>query len=142
MGFLGFSGCNDSANLKFGFVGELGLCTFLSLSKEKYQKNATQGRHPRYLPWESIPLISAPFRFCEMALRAIRSQFAIEPNCRRSADNSVGRPFGNNPRVSVIRQKTSDLGLQQSGESVRGFGSCRPFAQSDSFAYWRKSRAR
>ena len=31
---------------KLGFVGEIDLCTFLSVSREKYQKSATQGRPP------------------------------------------------------------------------------------------------
>ena len=33
-----------------GFIGEIDLCTFLSLSREKYQKSATQGRG---LPYET-----------------------------------------------------------------------------------------
>ena len=33
------------------FIGEIDICTFLSLSREKYQKSATQGRPPRCLPY-------------------------------------------------------------------------------------------
>ena len=34
-------------------------CTFLSMSTEKYQKNAPQGRTPRFLPYVSIILVRA-----------------------------------------------------------------------------------
>ena len=36
---------------KLEFIGEIDMCTFLSLSREKYQKSATQGRPPRCLPY-------------------------------------------------------------------------------------------
>ena len=59
---------------KLGFIGEF-VCHFLSLSRESGAKSATQGRYPRYLPWESIRLICAPFRRGEKALCAGKSQF-------------------------------------------------------------------
>ena len=35
---------------KFEFIGEMGLCTFLSVAKEKYQKNRHLRKVPRYFP--------------------------------------------------------------------------------------------
>ena len=46
---------------KFGFIGERGSCTFLSVAKEKYQKNRHVRKGPRSFPYGSYPLSGAPF---------------------------------------------------------------------------------
>ena len=47
---------------KVEFVGEMNMCTFLSLSREKYQKSATQGRLPWRLPYGTHHLCARPLR--------------------------------------------------------------------------------
>ena len=49
---------------KGGFI-----CTFLSTSREKYQKSATKGKDPRSSPLETSPLICAHFRSAKMSTR-------------------------------------------------------------------------
>ena len=46
------------------------LCTFLFVSKEKYQKNATQEMNPRFLPCEIILLICAHFASAKWLMRS------------------------------------------------------------------------
>ena len=47
---------------ELGFIGEIDMCTFLSLSREKYQKSATQGRPPECLPYGTHHLCARPLR--------------------------------------------------------------------------------
>jgi hypothetical protein len=83
-----------------------------------------------------------------MALRAVGSQFAGEPQCWRSANIADVHPFGGNPRFSFIRQDKLQLGAEAKGEFradgappfVRVTWSLRPYAQSDSFALAKESR--
>ena len=46
---------------KLGFIGEIGLRTFLSVAKEKYQKNRHVRKGPRSFPYGSYPLSGAAF---------------------------------------------------------------------------------
>ena len=48
-------------NGKLEFIGEKGLCTFLSVAKEKYQKNRHVRKGPRSFPYGSYPLSGAAF---------------------------------------------------------------------------------
>ena len=43
------------------FIGEIGLRTFLSVAKEKYQKNRHARKGPRSFPYGSYPLSGAAF---------------------------------------------------------------------------------
>ena len=65
------------------------LCPFLSMSRERGEKSATQGGHPRCLPWETIHLICAPFRYTAKWNGAERSRSDGWPSCRRS-DGQLG----------------------------------------------------
>ena len=47
--------------VKLEFIEEIGLCTFLSVAKEKYQKNRHVRKVPRYFPYGSYPLSGAAF---------------------------------------------------------------------------------
>jgi len=44
-----------------GFIVEMGLCTSLSVAKEKYQKSATQGRPPGASLTEPTTCVRDPF---------------------------------------------------------------------------------
>ena len=55
------SGLEDFEHAKLEFIGEMGLCTFLSVAKEKYQKNRHVRKVPGYFPYESYPLSCAAF---------------------------------------------------------------------------------
>ena len=56
----------------FRFVGEKDLCTFLSVAKEKYQKNRHLRKVPRSFPYGSYPLSGAAFLpFGKKALCAV-----------------------------------------------------------------------
>ena len=46
---------------KLEFIGEIDMCTFLSLSREKYQKSATQGRPPGASLTEPTTCVRDPF---------------------------------------------------------------------------------
>ena len=48
-------------SIKLGFIGEMRLCTFLSVAKEKYQKNRHVRKVPRSFPYGSYPLSGAAF---------------------------------------------------------------------------------
>ena len=74
-------------SIKLGFIGEMRLCTFLSVAKEKYQKNRHVRKVPRYFPYGSYPLSRAAFLpFGKKALCAMTSRVAGSPQPRRSAE--------------------------------------------------------
>ena len=135
----------DPSIFKLGFFGELlpdnKLCfaPFSPCREKGAQRGATQGRYPRYLPWESIPLICAPFRRGEKALCAVKSQFDGEPRCRQSADH-LGCLPNRGEALQQANHRLRDGRIRADGAPpfVRVCGSCRPYAPSTAFAGWRK----
>ena len=121
---------------KLGFIGELGLRTFLSVAKEKYQKNRHVRKGPRSFPYGSYPLSGAAF------LPGAKRLYARVLHGSPAVRNLGGAPSS---RVSPVRGDDS-MGflflLRVSGEVsadgappfVRALCCPRPSAQSDLFA--------
>ena len=123
----------------------MGLRTFLSVAKEKYQKNRHLRKVPRYFPYGSYPLSGAPF------CRGAKGPYALLLHGSMEVRNLGGAPSS---RFSPVRGDDSMdflFFLRVSGEMsadgappfVRAIWYPRPSAHSDSFApLWAKgSRA-
>ena len=121
---------------KFGFIGEMGLCTFLSVAKEKCQKNRHVRKGPRSFPYGSYPLSGAAFLpFGKKALCAMTSRVAGSPQPRRSAElagQTCSRGCTRN--FLFLLRVLGDFRADGAPPFVRGIGCPRPSAQSDSFA--------
>ena len=124
------------------------LCTFLSLSTEKYQKNATKGLGALWTPvfpiWVCLTEDIHGGGFEKRLRKSQRRRFShAPPNSTPSRCAAIVAVAASLPRRArpVIRQ-TPYLPAEKKGEfrtngappSVRVIGSWRPYAQSDSFA--------
>ena len=126
---------------KLGFVGEMELCTFLSVAEEKYQKNRHLRKVPGYFPYGSYPLSCAAFLpFGKKALCAMTSRVAGSPQPRRSAElagQTCSRGCAKN--FLFLLRVLGDFRADGAPPFVRGIGCPRPSAHSDSFApLWAK----
>ena len=119
-----------------GFIGEMRLCTFLSVAKEKYQQNRHARKGPRSFPCGSYPLSGAAFLpFGKKALCAGTSRVAGCPQPRRSAElagQTCSRGCARN--FLFLLRVLGDFRADGAPPFVRGIGCPRPSAQSDSFA--------
>ena len=118
------------------FIGERGLRTFLSVAKEKYQKNRHVRKGPRSFPYGSYPLSGAAFLpFGKKALCAMTSRIAGCPQPRRSAELAVQTcSRGCTRNLFFLPRVSGDFRADGAPPFVRGIGCPRPSAQSDSFA--------
>ena len=114
----------------------MGLCTFLSVAKEKYQKNRHVRKGPRSFPYGSYPLSGAAFLpFGKKALCAGTSRVAGSPQPRRSAElagQTCSRGCARN--FLFLLRVLGDFRADGAPPFVRGTWYPRPSAQSDSFA--------
>ena len=112
------------------------LCTFLSVAKEKYQKNRHVRKGPRSFPYGSYPLSCAAFLpGGKKALCAMTSRVAGSPQPRRSAElagQTCSR--GCTRKFLFLLRVLGDFRADGAPPFVRGIGCPRPSAQSDSFA--------
>ena len=128
-----------------GFIGAFGLRTFLSLAKEKYQKNRHVRKVPRYFPYGSYPQSGAAFLpEGKKALCAGTSRVAGSPQPRRSAElaeQTCSRGCARN--FLFLLRVWGDFRADGAPPFVRVIWCPRPSAHSDSFALlWaRESRA-
>ncbi len=91
------------------------------MSREKYQKSATQERDPRSLPWETIPLICAPLSPGRRK-RLIAQTVSV---CRKAAMSAERRHRGQRPvwlnfPASVYRAVQRGLSVEAEGGAPRG----------------------
>ena len=114
----------------------MGLCTFLSVAKEKYQKNRHVRKGPRSFPYGSYPLSGAAFLpFGKKALCAMTSRVAGSPQPRRSAE-LAGQTCSRGCATSFLflLRVLDNFRADGAPPFVRGIGCPRPSAQSDSIA--------
>ena len=69
------------------FIGEMDMCTFLSLSREKYQKSATQGRPPGASLTEPTTCVRDPF-----AIGVAKESECAEDRGQQKARTNGGAP--------------------------------------------------
>ncbi len=119
-GFFAGDGWMVAKCFKFGFVG-LFVYVLFSPCREKSTKRAPlkESTHGTFLK-DPIPLSARHFASGQNGQRAVKSQFAIEPHGRQSADRAVGCPFGGNPRFFVIRQVKKRLWAEAKRQVPRG----------------------
>ena len=121
---------------KVVLVGEMERRTFLSVAKEKYQKNRHVRKGPRSFPYGSYPLSGAAFLpESKKALCAGTSRVAGSPQPRRSAElagQNCSRGCARN--FLFLLRVLGDFRADGAPPFVRGIGCPRPSAQSDSFA--------
>ena len=114
----------------------MGLCTFLSVAKEKYQKNRHVRKGPRSFPYGSYPLSGAAFLpFGKKALCAMTSRIAGSPQPRRSAE-LAGLAYSRGCLMGCffLLRVSGELSADGAPPFVRALCCPRPSAQSDSFA--------
>ena len=125
-----------SLYFKSGFIGEMGSCTFLSVAKEKYQKNRHVRKGPRSFPYGSYPLSRAAFLpGGKKALCAMTSRVAGCPQPRRSAE-LAGLAYSRGCATSflVLLRASGEMSADGAPPFVRALCCPRPSAHSDPFA--------
>ena len=101
---------------KFGFIGEMDICTFLSLSREKYQKSATQGRPPKVPPLRNPPPLCATPSPSEWRRSLIARKVG---DTRYPARTAERRPCGNRPKRGEERENFSLIPANRSVPRAR-----------------------
>ena len=104
----------------------MGLCTFLSVAKEKYQKNRHLRKVPRSFPYGSYPL---------SGICPVTSRVAGGPQPRRSAE-LAGLAYSRGCATSFffLLRVSGEMSADGAPPFVRVMWYPRPSAQSDLFA--------
>jgi len=97
---------------KLQFIGEMDMCTFLSLSREKYQKSATQGRPPGASLTEPTTYARDPF-----AIGVTKGSECAEGRGQQRARTNGGAPSALNTPETRRRKRKSIESSPRTGES-------------------------
>ena len=94
---------NTSNGDKLELIGKMRLCAFLSVAKEKYQKNRHVRKGPRSFPYGSYPLSGAPF------CRGAKGPYALLLHMLTDVRNLGGAPSSRDRPVRGDVRKISSF---------------------------------